>query len=232
MPLEAPSLRKTNVLLFEPESVAPAMRVGLDILKGLKQKVTEAYEAVLSVLVERGFLPSGNLEDLLQTGVDMTHPFVTECLERVPKENRFYMNTDIYYEAGVIPHSMETLRRVYRQLAPEGIHATLFNTAGGRQEYEALAAGILVGEFPVLAASVWIATDCPYAPMPDVFRQLVTERKVRRKGHMTVTDLSLSGGSYTVALTDKPGKREAAVVEAVDAIYRRLSFMRGLELLE
>ncbi len=139
------------------------------------------------------------------------------------------MNTDAYYEAGAIPGDMDAFQKQYELLAPEGIQAALLNTAGAADHYEALAGRLLVGEFPLLSKCIWVVADCPYAPMPRVFRELVEERKSRRKGHTTVTNLSVSGGSYTIPLTNKPGKRDAAVEEAVDAMYRRLKYLRELE---
>ena len=75
-------------------------------------------------------------------------------------------------------------------------------------------------------------TDCPFSPMPEVFREIVDGRKHRSKGSTTVTDLSLIGGAYTVIFGPNSDVRNAAIEEAASAIHRRLVFLRDIGRLE
>ena len=216
-----------NVLIYEPEAIPADLRIAMDVLQQLKRKVNEPFRAVLADLAEKGLVPRGDIEDVLQTPAPLEHPFVQRRLEDVPVQNRFYVNSDIYYESGLIPGSAAALRQVCDRLAGAPLPVAFLNASGATADYERLSGGLLVGEFPAVLSSMWIVAESPYAPVPEVLREMIEERKVRRKGHTTVTDASVFGGACTVILTTKPGRREAAAEEVAEAIYRRLSYLRG-----
>ena len=218
---------QANVMIYEPEAVVPDMRVGMDLLQHLRKKVNEPYQEILHDLVEKDLIARGDIEDVLQAQSGLEHPFVQMRLAEVPVDRRFHLNAEIYYEAGLIPGSLDTFRQIYERLADKRIQIAFFNAAGAQSEYERLAGSLLVGEFPAVLQAMWVVAENPYVPMSTALRTMIDERKARRKGRTTVTDFAALAGAYSVILTAKPAKRQEEVQDAVDVIYRRLSHLCG-----
>lgn len=221
------SIKLANLLMFEAEATPEAMRIAMPLLREIKRRVNVPFEGPLAELREKELVPAGDIEDVMHEPGRLEHPFVQEKLAAVSQEHQFYVNTDIYYDLGWIPGDLARFRQVYKEFAKGKLPVVFFNTAGAEQEYEVLAGSLMIGEMPALADALWVVTDCPFGPMPDVFREMVDKKKVRHKGQTTISDASSLGGAYTTIITDRPGRPEASLDEAAEAICRRLMYLRA-----
>ena len=136
---------KVNLLLYEPADIDPTLQIAFEVLRVLKGKMLAPYRPIMAELLEKGFVDSLDIEVLMRTETKRCHPFVVERLNSVPVASRFYLNAEIYYESGGIPSTLDELKAVYQQLAPEGIHAAFFNTSKSREYLTRLAGMLLTG---------------------------------------------------------------------------------------
>jgi hypothetical protein len=218
------AIRRFNVLLYEPESASPGVKIAGAVLDDLAARTNSMIgNQILPKCVELGLLPAGaSLDDLVSASADFNGKANGLSL---PPEARFVVNTRPYDKLGRIPGVLGEFAGVYAEMAPEGVAVTFLNTAydSPMNDFERLAE--LLDEFPAMRDSTWVVTTSLRQPMPKAFKACVTERRNGAPG---------GGGGKRLAVTEGlpcmvPIGDSIVLVakdEATGIIHERLGYLR------
>jgi hypothetical protein len=166
------------------------------------------------------------LEEFAARAHELPEPVAAKIA--IPEEERFVLNMRPYERLGRVPGVLGDFAKVYEELAPGGIAATLFNTPapGPAGDYERLAE--IIGQFPAVYDSAWVVTTSLREPMPEGFRALVEKRAgAGSPASAAARRLTVSTGlPCYVPIGDSIVVR--AVGDAAGLIHERLRFLRKL----
>lgn len=214
-----------NVMVYEPESVGPELRIGQGVLDALQAKANaRLVGAVLPELSSLGLVPAdAPAEDLAARSGEVPEDVAAKI--EVPEGERFVVNTRPYAQMGGVPKTLDAFGEIYRALAPAGIEVAFFNTAGGADDYEKLAGSL--ADYPAMAESTWVVTTSLRAPMPKSFMARVEERGGGRSGSAAERRLAvLEGRACFVPIGGSIVM--VAQGQATQVIYERLKHLRRM----
>ncbi len=209
-----------NLLLYEPKSTKPGLKIGSLILDAVEKWANDRFlRYVMPRMADAGLIPE---KMPLAEFAARSHEIPDAIAERIdiPEDARFTVNTGVYKDLGRIPEVLGDLARVHEQLSDRGISVSFFNTAcpEARRDYERLAE--LMPEFPAIDQSTWVVTQCLRAPIPDAFRRKLTEKNASNNKRRAVS----TGCPCTVPIGDSIVLRTKT--EAADVIFQRLKHVR------
>lgn len=223
------SLKTYNVMFYEPEGIAPTLKIATAILSDLETRANSTItDIVIPELAKMGMVPENMpVEEFAARAVELPDPVAAKIT--IPEESRFVVNVRPYEQLGRIPGVLGDFSDMYEKLAPGGIAVTFFNTActGPANDYGRLAE--LLDEFPAVRESTWVVTTSLREPIPRAFKERIAERKGGAAGGAGGGSggkrLAISAGlPCTVPIGDSIVLR--AKDEALNVIHERLKYLR------
>ena len=221
------TLKSYNVLVYEPESTQPGLKIAKAVLEDVVNRSNELIAGtILPQFVKMGHVPAGtSLSEFAAGSYELNG---SESQVTLLEENRFIVNTAPYAAMGKIPGVLGEFADMYEQLAPDGIAVTFLNTAYESPVNDFQRLTELLDNFPAMRESTWVVTTSLRQPMPRPFKEKISELKQGAPGgkggkHLAVTE----GRPCTVPIGDSiviTAKDEAARV-----VYDRLQYLRRWE---
>jgi hypothetical protein len=220
------TIRTFNLLLFEPASVRPELRIAQSVLTAVESKANALFQdGLLPELVRLGLIPPRTgLAEFAAHAHEL--PALIAGKVAVPEDERFIVNVAPYERLGGVPGILGDFANLYAEMAPQGIAVVIFNTAcrGAPAEYARLAE--VMDSFPALRESTWLVTSSLREPMPEAFRALIERRAgAANPAGAAARRLAVTTGSPCyIPIGDSIVLRAAG--EAAAIVHDRLKFLR------